>query len=78
MIIRLRINIDNRDVFLTKREIDCAKLLLKGKTNKHISDELFISLRTVETHLDSLRSKTNSRNRSELIAFLMRTDFVNI
>jgi len=75
---RFFINIDNRDEFLTKREIDCARLLLKGKTNKQISDELFISLRTVETHLDSLRSKTNSNNRSELIAFLMRTDFVNI
>jgi len=35
---------------LTKRELEILELIFKEKTNQEIADQLFISLRTVETH----------------------------
>lgn len=51
---------------LTKRELEVSKLVCLGKTNKEISDELYISLRTVKAHLTSIFSKTGFRDRLEL------------
>ncbi len=68
---RLFLTIDGREVYLTKRELDCANLLIQGKTNLAISESLFISHRTVESHIESLKLKTNCNNRKELISFLI-------
>lgn len=55
---------------LTKRENDCVKHLIQGKSNKAIAKSLGISSRTVEEHLDHIRSKLNAKNRSTLISIL--------
>lgn len=43
--------------------------VIQGLTNKQISDRLFISPRTVQTHLSSILSKLKLENRSQLIRF---------
>lgn len=55
---------------LSPREIDCAFGTLNHMTASDISDELFISKRTVECHLQSLKEKLNCRSKHELINFL--------
>jgi LuxR family quorum-sensing system transcriptional regulator SolR len=45
------------DVYLTQREIDCLLPFLLGVPRKIISEHLKISTRTVETHLDNVKSK---------------------
>ncbi|HVL81338.1 MAG TPA: response regulator transcription factor [Actinomycetota bacterium] len=56
-------------VGLSAREIDVLRLVCEGYANKEIADELFISVRTVETHKSHIMRKTGLRNRSELVRF---------
>ncbi|MFC2127857.1 response regulator [Bacteroidota bacterium] len=52
---------------LTKKEIEILGLLSKGNTTKDIAAELFISMRTVETHRSNMLKKLKVKNSAELI-----------
>jgi len=56
----------------TPREVEIVGLLILGKKNARIAEELFISLPTVKTHLLSIFRKTGVRNRTELVSLLNR------
>lgn len=56
---------------MTPRERQCADLLLRGHTAKRIGQQLHISPRTVETHINNLKHKMSCRNKSDLIQQLM-------
>jgi DNA-binding NarL/FixJ family response regulator len=43
--------------------------VIQGFTNKQISDNLFISHRTVQTHLSNILNKLNLENRTQLVRF---------
>jgi len=43
--------------------------VIQGFTNKQIGDRLFVSPRTVQTHLSNILSKLHLENRSQLIRF---------
>lgn len=43
--------------------------VIKGFTNKQIGDRLFVSPRTVQTHLSNILSKLQLENRSQLVRF---------
>ncbi len=51
---------------LTRRERDVLRLLARGYSYKEIAGELFISVKTVETHVSSVLRKTQTSNRHEL------------
>ena len=53
---------------LTNTEHDVVDLLLDGRTNRMIGDQLGISRRTVETHLSHVFGKLGMRTRVELAA----------
>ncbi|TMU51083.1 response regulator transcription factor [Flagellimonas algicola] len=52
---------------LSRQEKNVKALILEGKTNKEIANELFISLSTVKTHITSIYSKLNVKGRQELL-----------
>ncbi len=52
---------------ISKREREIVQLLLKGKTNRDIEEELFISLRTVKCHVYNIYQKVGVKNRMELV-----------
>jgi DNA-binding NarL/FixJ family response regulator len=54
---------------LSPRELDVVKLAARGQTNAEIAAELFISVGTVKTHLSSVHTKLNTRNRVEVAAW---------
>lgn len=54
---------------LSAREVDVIRLVAAGYSNKEIADELYISVRTVETHKTHIMQKTGLRARSELTRF---------
>lgn len=62
---------------LTKREHECLYYLSKGKTAQQMADIFFISKRTVEKHIDNIKSKLNCKNKSELIDKLMEDKLIN-
>jgi DNA-binding NarL/FixJ family response regulator len=51
---------------VTSREADVLALLVEGATNAEIAGRLFLSRRTVETHVAHLLQKTSSATRTEL------------
>jgi len=53
---------------LTEREREIATLAAAGRSTKEIADALTLSPRTIETHLASIFTKLEVRNRAELIA----------
>lgn len=52
---------------LTEREIEILKLAAKGFTNKEIAAKLFLSRRTVQTHLANIFHKLEVGSRTEAI-----------
>ncbi len=52
---------------LSRQERNIQTLILEGKTNKEIANELFISLSTVKTHITNIYSKLKISNRRELV-----------
>jgi len=54
-----------REVALTDRERDVARLLGEGATNKAIASELHLAIHTVKNHVHALLTKLNVRNRAE-------------
>ena len=52
---------------LSKQERTIQNLILQGKTNKEIANELFISISTVKTHITNIYSKLRVSNRQELL-----------
>jgi DNA-binding CsgD family transcriptional regulator len=51
---------------LSRRERELLDLVAEGLTDNQISEKLFISVRTVRSHLDRIRDKTGYRRRAEL------------
>ncbi len=52
---------------LSRQERNVQNLMLQGKTNKEIANELFISISTVKTHITNIYSKLKVSNRQELL-----------
>ena len=55
----------------TYREKSILELVIKGYTNKEIANSLQLSLRNVEKYVSRLLYKTNTRNRTELVNFML-------
>jgi DNA-binding CsgD family transcriptional regulator len=53
---------------LTVREREIASLVSAGLTNRQVADRLFLSARTVETHVRNILAKLGVANRTELAA----------
>ena len=51
---------------VTSRELDVLTLVDRGLTNAAISERLFLSPRTVETHVANLLTKSGTSNRQQL------------
>ena len=50
----------------SERELEVLRLVVAGETDAGIAEKLFLSIRTVKQHIQSLREKTGFRNRTEL------------
>jgi DNA-binding CsgD family transcriptional regulator len=57
---------------LSQREREVLTLVAQGKTDDQVAGELFISVKTVHSHLDRIRDKTGVRRRAELTRVAVR------
>ncbi len=57
---------------LSEREREVLTLVAQGKTDDQVAGELFISVKTVHSHLDRIRDKTGVRRRAELTRVAVR------
>ncbi|WP_070043843.1 response regulator transcription factor [Streptococcus agalactiae] len=61
---------------LTARERDILNLLAKGYDNQRIADELFISLKTVKTHVSNILGKLNVADRTQAVVYAFQHHLV--
>jgi DNA-binding CsgD family transcriptional regulator len=61
---------------LSSRERELVTLVARGRTNAQIAAELFISVRTVGSHLDRIRDKTGCRRRADLTRLALGTGLI--
>jgi two-component system response regulator NreC len=54
---------------LTEREVEVLRLVAMGHTNAEISQKLFLSVRTVESHRSNIQQKAGTATRAELVAY---------
>ena len=52
--------------------------VIQGYTNKQISDRLFISPRTVQTHLSNILNKLSLENRTQLVRFAFEKGYEQV
>jgi len=61
---------------LTGREFDVLRLVVDGRTNQNIANELGISEKTVEKYMDAIFTKLNVTSRVEAAVYAGRTGMV--
>jgi predicted ATPase/DNA-binding CsgD family transcriptional regulator len=61
---------------LTPRERELVTLVARGRTDAQIASQLYISVRTVSSHLDRIRDKTGCRRRADLTRLALSADLV--
>ncbi|NNU74399.1 response regulator transcription factor [Clostridium estertheticum] len=57
---------------LTPREFDVAKHIIDGKSNKSISESLFVTEGTVKNYVSKILEKLQVNNRTELVIYLQK------
>jgi DNA-binding NarL/FixJ family response regulator len=68
---------NSRTPVLTKREKEILKLIAEGLTNIQISQQLFISIDTVDTHRKNLYTKLNINNTALLVRYAVDNGIVS-
>jgi len=52
-------------------------LIARGHTNAEIAEQLYLSVRTVETHRSHIQQKLRLTTRSELVGYALERGLVN-
>jgi two-component system, NarL family, response regulator NreC len=56
---------------LSERELEILRLIALGHTNSEIAEQLFLSVRTVESHRAHIQQKTRRASRAELVRYAL-------
>ena len=56
---------------LTERELEILRLIALGHTNTEIGEQLYLSVRTVESHRAHIQQKTSRSTRAELVRYAL-------
>jgi DNA-binding NarL/FixJ family response regulator len=59
---------------LAKREVEVGRLVAEGLTNKEIASRLFLSDRTVESHVRHILNKLGLTSRVQIASWFSRDD----
>jgi two-component system response regulator NreC len=62
---------------LSERELEVLRLIALGHTNNEIAQQLFLSVRTVETHRAHIQQKLGVSTRAELVRYALDHDLID-
>ncbi|TCI26952.1 response regulator transcription factor [Exiguobacterium sp. SH5S4] len=62
---------------LTAREREILQLMAEGKANQVIADELYISLKTVKTHVSNILTKLDVYDRTQAVVYAFQHNLVD-
>jgi two-component system response regulator NreC len=63
---------------LTEREVEVLRLIALGHTNSEIASQLYLSVRTIESHRAHIQQKIRRTSRAELVQYALDHGFVDI
>ena len=69
-------NLPNNSESLTKREIEVMQQICEGHSSKLISEKLFISINTVETHRKNILMKLNVKNSIGIVKYAVENNML--
>jgi two-component system, NarL family, response regulator NreC len=61
---------------LSEREVEVLRLIALGHTNTEIAEQLYLSVRTVETHRAHIQQKLRVSSRAELVGYALQRGLV--
>lgn len=67
----------HRENKLSKRELEVLAEMVKGKTNKEIADTLFVSEKTIKTHVSHILNKLKVSDRTQAAVYAMEHQLIN-
>ncbi|MFC5468283.1 helix-turn-helix transcriptional regulator [Cohnella suwonensis] len=67
-------NAKTKETKISNREMEVSRLVAEGLTNFEIAEALFISPRTVSTHLENIYRRLGISSRASLVKYLMETE----
>jgi DNA-binding NarL/FixJ family response regulator len=67
-----------RNAALTPRELEILQLIVEGKSNKEIADQLRLSVNTVAVHRANIMDALGIHKTAELVVYAIRNGLVNI
>ena len=63
---------------LTEREVEILRLIALGHTNSEIAGQLYLSVRTVESHRAHIQQKIRLTSRAELVHYALEHGLVAV
>ncbi len=67
-----------KDSELTRREEEVLRMIASGKTLRDVADELFISVKTIETHKGHIQDKLGLTNTAQLVKYAFDHGLIEI
>jgi len=65
-------------VQLSDKELQLLASICKGYTNKQLADQMYLSIKSIESYKSKLMRKTNTNNNASLIVWAIKNQVVNI
>ncbi|WP_106496251.1 response regulator transcription factor [Lentibacillus sp. Marseille-P4043] len=62
--------LENRNIYLTNRELDIAYLFMKDNSNKQIAKQLYLGEGTIKNYISEIYNKINIHNREQARGYL--------
>jgi len=69
---------ENKENQLSSREVEVLQLICKGLSTKEISENLFISQKTVEVHRSNILRKSDQKNIAQLVIWAIKNNYTTI
>ena len=63
---------------LSEREVEVLRLIALGHTNSEIGEQLYLSVRTVESHRAHIQQKIRLTSRAELVHYALEHGLVTV
>ncbi|WP_040929030.1 response regulator [Nosocomiicoccus massiliensis] len=63
---------------LSTRELEVLKEMVLGKSNKEIAETLFVSEKTVKTHVSHILNKLEVSDRTQAVVYAIRHHIINL
>lgn len=70
-------NLPHERNILSKRETEVLKEIVKGKSNKEISGALFVSEKTVKTHVSHILNKLEVSDRTQAVIYAIKFNIID-